>query len=87
MVLGNRHSLGQWEDRGTRLLDAIAAAAHAGDPLANPVACPQHDATLDALIAEFTQRALAREMPATEVTAPARSALGLRTPPDPPERG
>ena len=84
MVLVNRHSLAQWEERVTRLLDAIAAAAHAGDPLARQVARPHHDETLDALITWFTQHAQASEMP---VTTPARSALGHSTPSDPPVRG
>ncbi len=84
MVLVNRDSLAQWEERVLRLLDAIAEAAHAGNPLARQVTRPQQDETLDALIAWFTPHAQAHAMPAT---APARSALGLWTPPDPPERG
>ena len=87
MVLVNRRSLAQWEERITRLLDAIAHAADAGDTVARQVVHPQQDETLDALIAWFAQRAQASERTATEATAPARSALGLRTPPDPPERG
>lgn len=86
MVLVNRHALAQWEERITHLLDAIAAAAHAGDPLANQLMRPHHDETLDALITWFIQRAQTSEMSATDATASARSALGLRTPPDPPER-
>ena len=86
MVLVNRRSLAQLEERITRLQDAIAEAAQAGDPLANQVTRPHQDETLDALITWFTQRAQANEPPATEATAPARSALGLSTPPDPPER-
>ena len=56
MVLVNRRSLAQWEERITRLT-------------------------------WFTQRAQTSKMPADDATAPARSAFGLRTPPDPPERG
>ena len=87
MVLVNRQALVQWEERITRLHDAIAHAARAGDPLARQVARPQQDATLDTLITWFTQRAQAHEIRATEATAPARSALGPRTPTDRPERG
>jgi hypothetical protein len=87
MVLVNRQSLVQWEERVSRLLTAIAEAAHAGDPLAKQVTRPHHDDTLDALITWFTQRAQASVMPATETTAPARSALGLRVPPVSPEHG
>jgi hypothetical protein len=83
MVQVNRHSLAQWEERITRLRDAIAHAAAAGDPLARQVAHPQQDATLDALITWFTQRAQASAPPTADATAPARSALGRRTPPDP----
>jgi len=82
MVLVNRHSLAQWEERITRLQDAIAHAADEGDTLASQVARPHRDETLDALIAWFTQCAQAGD-----ATAPARSALGPRTPTDPPERG
>lgn len=35
MVLGNRRALAQWEERVSRLLEAIAAAAHGGDALAS----------------------------------------------------
>jgi hypothetical protein len=87
MVLVNRHALAQWEARLTRLHDAIAAAALAGDPLARQVAHPQHDATLDALIAGFAQRAQAGERPTADDAAPAHAVLGLRTPTDPPARG
>ena len=87
MVLVNRRSLAQWEERITRLLDAIAHAADAGDTVAGQVAHPHQDETLDALITWFTQRAQTSKMPADDATAPARSAFGLRTPPDPPERG
>jgi len=83
MVLVNRQSLAQWEERITRLLDAIAHAADAGDIVARQVAHPQQDETLDALIAWFTQRAQTSGRPVTDATAPA---LGLSTPPDPPER-
>ena len=51
MVLVNRHSLAQWEERITSLLDAIAHAADAGDTMARQVAHPQQDKTLDTLIA------------------------------------
>ena len=87
MVLVNRHSLVQWEDRVTRLLDAITAATRAGDPLARQIIHPERGEPLDALIAWFTQRAQASEPSSTKDAAPARSALGLRTPPAPPERG
>jgi hypothetical protein len=78
MVLVNRQALAHWEERVTRLLDAIAKAARAGDPLACQVRQADRGDTLDALITWFTQRA--------QAAAPARSALGRRAPPDPAER-
>ncbi len=86
MVLVNRQALAQWEERVTRLLDAITAATRAGDPLARQIIHTERGETLDALIAWFTQRAQASEPSSTKDAAPARSALGLRTPTDPSER-
>jgi hypothetical protein len=87
MLLVNRHSLEQWATRIPRLVAAVTAAAQAGDPLARQIARPHHEDTLDAVITGVTQCAQPSVMPATEATAPARSALGLRVPPDPPEHG
>jgi hypothetical protein len=86
MVLVNRQALAQWEERITRLLDAITAAARAGDPLACQVRQTERGETLDALITWFTQRAQADPPLTPEAAAPARSALGLSTPPAPAER-
>ena len=86
MVLVNRCSLAQLEERVTRLLDAIVHAADAGDTLARQVAHPHREETLDALIACFTRRAQVSEPPTTDDDAPARSALGRRTPTNPTER-
>ena len=76
MVPVNRQSLARWEERITSLLDAIAEAAHAGDPLARRVARSHRDATLDALIAWFTQRAQAASRPWPMTTLPRAPRLG-----------
>jgi hypothetical protein len=56
LVSVNRTSLAAWETRLTRLLAAIAQAAHAGDPLARRLQRTNEADTLDNLTAWFTGR-------------------------------
>ena len=81
MVLVNRKALTQWEDRVTRLVDALTQAARRGNPLALQVCCAHRDTTVEHLIAWFDTHGMEDvEWPADASrpsTAPARSALGL----------
>jgi hypothetical protein len=78
MVRVNRQAWAQWEARITRLEDAIAQAARAGDPLARQMNSAHPEMMVDQLIAWFTRRGQDARMAAdgNASAAPARSALG-----------
>lgn len=77
MVLVNRQYLAQWDDRLTRLVDAIAQAAQAGDPLARQVHNALKETTIDHVIALFVMRGQEARRAAGAGSPTAAPALGV----------